>query len=352
MTLSTGRDPGNRRGFTLIELLVVIAIIAILIGLLLPAVQKIREAANRMKCSNNLKQLALACHNYHDTVGDLPPAVQMWNTAVNRTLVNYSGDPLAPPANLNFGPNWLVLLLPYIEQDNLYNQVSTSIQQYKTNGNSAWRAIRTQNISILKCPSDTPGVPYTGAGGGWARGNYACNAGGIHGPNTAWTSTENGASPTNDWGWGGLPTTLRMGGVMCINFGHGIHRIPDGSSNTVMLSEVRNGAHLSPMDTRGIWAMGMPGASVICGQSSWDDTVPNTTEDNADDCEGCINDPKGAMGAWPGCPFQQANARSRHSGGVNVAFADGGVRFVRNTVSQAIWWYMNASDDGVAFSGN
>ena len=352
MVLSTGRGRGNVRAFTLIELLVVIAIIAILIGLLLPAVQKIREAANRMKCQNNLKQLALACHNYHDTNGELPHAVQMWNTAVDRTLVNFSGDPLAPPANLNFGPNWIVLILPYIEQDNLFNTVASAIQQYKINGNANWRAIRTQTIPILKCPSDTVGAPYTGAGGGWARGNYACNAGGIHGPLVGWTSTENGASPTNDWGWGGLPTNLRAGGVMCINFAHGIHRIPDGSSNTVMLSEVRNGSHLSPMDTRGIWAMGMPGASVICGQSSWDDTVPNTTEENADDCEGCINDAVGGMGAWPGCPFQQANARSRHTGGVNVAFGDGGVRWVKNTVSQAVWWYMNASDDGVAFSPN
>jgi prepilin-type N-terminal cleavage/methylation domain-containing protein len=349
MVLAPGRGSAGRRGFTLIELLVVIAIIAILIGLLLPAVQKIREAANRMSCSNNLHQLAIACHNYHDVNGDLPPAVQMWSTAVNRTLVNYSGDPLAPPPSLNFGPNWIVLLLPFIEQDNLYNSVANSISQYKSNGNSAWRAIRGQKIKTLMCPSDNAAnaPQYVGAGGGWQRGNYACNAGGIHGPLIGWTSTEGGASPTNDWGWGGLPTTLRGGGVMCINYGHGIARIPDGSSNTVMLSEVRNGAHLSPMDTRGIWAMGMPGASVICGQSTWDDTVPNTLEENADDCEGCINDAKGGMGAWPGCPFQQANARSRHTGGVLVAFADGGVRFVRNSVSQAAWWYMNMSDDSV-----
>jgi prepilin-type N-terminal cleavage/methylation domain-containing protein/prepilin-type processing-associated H-X9-DG protein len=350
MFLSDSRKPPTSRGFTLIELLVVIAIIAILIGLLLPAVQKIREAANRMSCSNNLKQLALACHNYQDTIGSLPPAVQM-RGGVDRTLVNFSGNPLTPPSNLNFGPNWIVLILPYFEQDNLYRQFSTGITNYMNTGDASWRGLRVTQIRNLRCPSDAGGqLAYTGAGGGWARGNYACNAGGIHGPNLGWTTTEGGASPQNSNGWAGLPTTLRGGGVMCINFGWHIATIPDGTSNTVMLGEVRTGSHLSPLDPRGTWAMGMPGSSVLAGHFSWDCTVPNTREDNADDCEGAINDPQGAMGAWPGCPFQQGQARSRHSGGVNVALCDGSVRFVRDSISQANWWYMNASDDGVAAS--
>ena len=340
MVFSPDRALRSRRAFTLIELLVVIAIIAILIGLLLPAVQKIREAAARIQCGNNLKQLALACHNYQDTIGELPPAIQL-RPNVSRTSIG----------GRNFGPNWVVHILPYIEQDNLYNQVQQHITSYMQNGNFAWAAVRGAKIKTLRCPSDTGWDNlYPGAGGGWARGNYACNAGGIHGPYVGYATTEGGASPMNEWGWGGLPTTLRGGGVMCINWGAAIHRIPDGSSNTVMLSEVRNGSHLSLQDSRGVWAIGMPGASVIAGQFSWDDNTPNTTEDNADDCEGCINDPKGGMGAWPGCPFQQANARSRHTGGVQVAFADGRIQFVRNSVTHAIWWYMNASDDGVPYS--
>src|SRR5262245_16829693 len=94
-----------RRGFTLVELLVVIAIIAVLIGLLLPAVQKVREAAARMSCQSNLKQLALACHNYHDTNGKFPPG-NVWRPNARGQYDNYE--------------TWTILLLPYIEQNNLY----------------------------------------------------------------------------------------------------------------------------------------------------------------------------------------------------------------------------------------
>jgi len=340
----------RRVGFTLIELLVVIAIIAILIGLLLPAVQKVREAAARAKCMNNTKQLGIACHSYHDRVGQLPPAIQL-RSGVSRTRAGGQA----------FGPNWVVLILPDIEQGALYNTQAANITSYIATGSPAWKAIRTAQIPTLLCPSDTGGdQPWTGDGDGWARGNYACNAGGLHQNATVspdsgvgFISSENGASPrlTNNPVNLGVPNNTLSGGVMCINWGAGVNRIEDGSSNTIMLAELRVGSLLGAQDSRGVWALGFPGASVIAG-NGWDCATPNTTEDNADDCEGCVNDPKNGMGAWPGCPFQQATSRGRHTGGVVVGFGDGSTRFVRNSVSKATWFLMLSRNDGLTWNDN
>ena len=127
----------GRRGFTLIELLVVIAIIAILIGLLLPAVQKIREAANRMKCTNHMKQLGLACHNFHDVTGITPPT----------RCASGGFPPLSVPANAYQG--WAVWLLPFIEQDNVGKIYNTQLHFGHANNRTA---IRTR-VSIFQCPS-------------------------------------------------------------------------------------------------------------------------------------------------------------------------------------------------------
>jgi prepilin-type N-terminal cleavage/methylation domain-containing protein len=352
--------PNPRRGFTLIELLVVIAIIAILIALLVPAVQKVRAAAANTQCVNNLKQLSLAAHNYHDANLRFPPAV-MIRSGVDATT-----------ATQNFGPNWVVLILPYIDQGNLWTPaVQTSVNTYMSGGDSDWRQVASNVLTVMICPFDAANhhFAYTGTASTngpqsvWAHGNYGCNAGGIHQPesnpdgsNVGWLSSENGQTPlfesNSDFG-GPVPNGTRLGGVMCINWGAPLSNISDGSSNTVLLSELRTGQFLGGNDPRGLWALGMPGASVIAASSSWDCTNPNDSNDSSDDTEGGIDAPTQHMGSWTGCPFQQAQARSLHLGWyVNTAMCDGSVRPVPHTISQALWWAMTGRNDGITYDIN
>jgi len=191
-TLIEGRTdcqsvPQQRRGFTLIELLVVIAIIAILIGLLLPAVQKVRAAAARMQCQNNLKQMGLAFHGYNDTKGSLPPG---W-------LTNSTTQP-------NPGWNWQALILPYIEQDNLYKVLNPDITT-AIPAATAGTPIMTP-IKIYRCPSDS-GQATNANFGSYATTNYVVNRE-VVGPDAS-----------------NKPSALS------------IQTIQDGSSNTVLVGE-------------------------------------------------------------------------------------------------------------------
>jgi len=327
------------RGFTLVELLVVIAIIGILVALLLPAVQAAREAARRSDCTNKMKQLGIACHNYHDTLKTLPPSVLV-------------GPQIQFQDQNNTGPNWIILALPFFEQTALYNQYQVSIQNYsnwqKSNGatgsnDQTYRQMRGVVIATLRCPSeqtlDLLGAPV---GGGWARGTYAANSSPGSPSAAALGSTQNSYDPG-----GG---SLRSGGVMCYNWGSGIDRIEDGSSNTVMINHIRSG--LTTNDMRGAWALGFAGCSFTSNCPNGDCNGPNDRGCCSDDVIVCDDRPDAAMGCWSNASGDQANARSNHPGIVLATMGDASVRPINNAVARRTYYQMLSRADGSSYSEN
>jgi prepilin-type processing-associated H-X9-DG protein len=361
----------------LIELLVVIAIIGVLIGLLLPAVQKVREAANRMSCSNNLKQIALATHNYHDSFKRFPVGCYMPYAA--------DGYHNTQDVTFPFGPNWAVYLLPYIEQDNLYNSINvggypgftvTPANIYTwTLYDRSWRALRGQVIKTYLCPSNsTNQTPYNDPSGvdappevGWARGNYAASAGFTDSDHTTDGRNSNTNNPFDGSASDGivpgnpLNPPVSKGPVFFFSTtgrnGTKIADIKDGTSSTIIFNEVKAG--YNELDPRGVWAMGHPGMSLTEAGRNYNPT-PNNTLDSpdgqtyGDEMQNCykfwfyglgqLN-----FGCFPNTPGDQDNsaiARSDHSGGVNAAFGDGSVHFITNSIDQWTWCILQSKNDG------
>ncbi len=333
--------PGRRpRAFTLIELLVVIAIIAVLIALLLPAVQQAREAARRTQCKNNLKQIGLALHNYHDTYLKFPAAIYFSNFP-SGGMIGYQQS----GADTTHGPSWLVGLLPYIDQAPLFNQANLSVAI----GNAINANVTSANIAGFQCPSDSfanGGNKFIDTGrmgpNQWGRGSYAaCGIG---------PQTFNGATAgSGNQSYGQTGPNQR--GVMGWNGWGGINSVSDGTSNTVASWEIRAG--MAATDPRGLWASGRIGAGFTAncnnnggGTGSGDCFGINEgTHPDGDDILGCISAPAQGMGCH-GNGDGQSGPKSLHTGGVHALMCDGSVRFVNQNLDGGTMAKITAQGDG------
>jgi prepilin-type N-terminal cleavage/methylation domain-containing protein/prepilin-type processing-associated H-X9-DG protein len=322
----------GRAAFTLIELLVVIAIIAVLIGLLLPAVQKVREAAARAQCSNNLKQLALACHSYYDVNQAMPYArkYDIWDTYT-----------------------WTQLILPYIEQMAIYNEYWTLpktgyVENYPgPNGpigdDPKLREARQAIIPPYLCPSD-PGprlneeysTPF-----GFERGNYSgcVGSGDMYG-----NAVDSTSGPWGKGIFGVQPKQTVDPGKGPQTRGVRIADIPDGASNTLLFSEnvvaTVGTAWGGPIGETIYGNMGgaLFSAALTPNSSAPDRPIGPCPKDQGDSL---YKPPCQSLGgnAWwtPSGLKAYAGARSYHNGGVNAALADGSVRFFANSMDLSTW---------------
>jgi len=315
---------------------VVIAIIAVLIGLLLPAVQKVREAAARTRCANNLEQLALACHLYHDAQGAFPPG-------------GYFLPHTDPDRNGKYNKgSWHVRVLPYIEQENLFRQIPRLDEPgVDSIGLAVAARVLPRPLSILRCPSDdynsaAPVTNYLGNAGpqcflgpcGYDPYQIHCNGTAELTPRTLSPLTHPGYRASPDGGrtldasqvrgmmnWYGARITLDM--------------VTDGTSNTILLGETLPGERA--MRNSNNWATSKSGATTIIKINH------RTPYLGADGCT-----------AAPDRYYLNYNVaegfKSRHSGGANFAFVDGSIRFMSENIDHRTYQYLGCRDDGQVVS--
>jgi prepilin-type N-terminal cleavage/methylation domain-containing protein len=298
-----------RRAFTLIELLVVIAIVAVLIGLLLPAVQKVREAANRLKCQNNLKQIGIALHNYHEVNNVFP-----FGCEGSTPLLDYPRT------------SWLIALLSWVEQDNLSNTYKKEFGFYgnpKVLNNQDFYSV---TIKLYQCPSSPrhligspPNPNVTGTDSNYA----ACFSpyGSLSEPRPELIIDFTNNTPQN-------PSYSKKGTWAMFNFNirRGIKDVTDGVSNTVIASEMLNG---------GWW-------------NDWGYMYSHQYRPN--DLAAYANTASGDPFIYPIHPLpwgcNSRSAGSKHSGGVNILVGDGAVRFIRDEIDMPTWQSLASINGG------
>jgi prepilin-type N-terminal cleavage/methylation domain-containing protein/prepilin-type processing-associated H-X9-DG protein len=389
MKASSRRSSGERstrssRGFTLIELLVVIAIIAVLIALLLPAVQAAREAARRAQCSNNLKQIGLGAHNYHQIYDKFPMGMSK-NPFSN--LCASSGDPL----DYRGWSGWsaLAAMLPQMEQQALYNSANFMWNPVRmscgsTFGQYANSTVVLSAVRAFQCPSD-PGVGAQNAGQAGLLSGSPQPPGNSYfasrGPNT---------QEAPKFSSGGTP------GLFCHYGCYGIRDCTDGTSNTIAFAEVRNGKSGGGHGWLGNVVTGLPPMGTVDGaysvqtqaaaplvpamlqacmaafQTATTSSSPRIYEDQgAAWAEGragysifaTVATPNDPLFPAAGCRTDNStylgsdsqdlvNAGSLHPGGANVLFGDGSVKFIKTTIYRPTWWALGSKDGGEVVSSD
>lgn len=337
----------KRRAFTLIELLVVIAIIAVLIGLLLPAVQKVRESAARLKCQNNLKQIALATHNYHDTFGQLPPTATITRGMDGTIQTNYLG----PHARI----------LPFIEQDNIYQGIDVErLYGDLINKNAVGHVVPT-----FLCPVELNQEPLNHNAFGLIGGvNYAFCMGDWY----VWLGPDGGPKTRSAFG---------------VNLKRKWADFLDGMSNTLIFSEVKN-YQTMVRDCGGLSLINDPNnvpppdanPLAVCPEyqgsgctifhsahTQWAEMSvqhngfttawpPNKVTPGGPDLIFPDVDVVGHRERLGGPTFAAVTSRSYHPGGVNTAFGDGSVRFIRQTIDGYVWRALGTVAGGEVVSGD